>query len=74
MGLIEEIFSGWKNYTFQTPEIEEMAKERVKKCVSCKIKDGTVPGMRSNKTCKVCGCYVPAKVRSKNSHCPLKKW
>lgn len=67
MGLLQEIYSGWKFYAFKSPEIEELAKNRAKTCVSCKE-------LRRNKTCKICGCFVPAKVRSEKSKCPLKLW
>lgn len=71
--ILEEIYNGWKNLTFKSPEIEKLAKKRVQICIDCTIKEGE-PGMRKNKTCKVCGCYIPAKVRSVKSKCPLKKW
>lgn len=67
-----EIYNGWKNVIFSSPEIEKMAKERAKICVECIINDK--PGMRNNKTCRICGCFIPAKVRSEKSKCPLKKW
>lgn len=69
---LQEILNGWKNYTFKTPKVERLAKERLEICVSCKIKDR--PGMTSYNTCRVCGCYVSAKVRSEKSSCPLGKW
>jgi len=67
MGTVQEIISGWKNYAFKNKEIEELAKTRVKICVGC-------PLLRKNNTCSVCGCYIPAKVRSAKSRCPKKKW
>ncbi len=67
MGRIQEIYSGWKNLKFKTPEIEELAKNRVNICVNC-------PKLRKNNTCAVCGCYIPAKVRSSKSRCPDRKW
>lgn len=65
-----EIYDGWKNLIFENPEAEELAKKRIAICVNCdefKLK---------NKTCKLCGCYMPAKVRSRQSTCAAseKKW
>lgn len=62
-----EIVSGWKNYIFKNKEIENIAKERLKTCLSC-------DKITLKNKCSVCGCYVPAKVRSLNSKCPNKKW
>lgn len=72
MGILSEIYSGWKNYAFKNPEVEKLAKERVIKCINCRINNK--PGMRPNKTCIVCGCFIPAKVRSEKSKCPIKRW
>lgn len=68
--ILLEIYDGWKNLVFENPEIEEQAKERIKICVSCEEFN------ESNKTCKLCGCYMPAKTRSKYSSCAAteKKW
>lgn len=67
MGKLQEIISGWKNYTFKNPEIENIAKNRAELCSNCSQ-------LRNNNTCKLCGCYIPAKVRSIKSKCPIKKW
>lgn len=67
MSLLNEIYSGWKNYAFKSPEIEKIAKDRVLICVSC-------VNVRRNKTCRICGCFIPAKARSMKSKCPLKHW
>lgn len=67
MGKLEEIYSGWKNLTFKNPEIEDMSRKRIKICAVCNK-------LRNNNTCKICGCYIPAKVRSPKSRCPLAKW
>lgn len=67
MSLLDEIYSGWKNYMFPNPEIEEKAKKKAAICVSC-------PKIKPNKFCSVCGCYIPAKTRSPRSKCPLNKW
>ena len=67
MGQLAEIFEGWKNYTFQNPQVEKEAKRRMTICVGCNK-------LKKNNTCTLCGCYMPAKVRSPKSHCSLRKW
>jgi len=67
MSILSEIYEGWKNYLFENPEVEEEAKNRMKICVECEK-------FRTNQTCEMCGCFMPAKVRSKQSHCPENKW
>ena len=67
MGKLEEIISGWKNYVFKNPAMEEIAKQRVRKCLEC-------DKLKKNYTCRICGCYIPAKTRSERSKCPEKKW
>jgi len=32
------------------------------------------PAFTKMKTCKECGCFMPAKVRLENAKCPLGKW
>ncbi len=67
MSMLSEIYVGWKNFTFPNPQIENEAKRRIAICVDC-------DRLRKNKTCALCGCYMPAKVRSPKSRCKLKKW
>lgn len=67
MNRLTEIYQGWKNYAFPNPQVEEVAKRRIAICVDC-------PKLKPNNTCMLCGCYMPAKVRSLKSHCRLKKW
>jgi len=68
MNQLEEIYEGWKNLVFPNKETEELAKKRIKLCVSCdQFKQVT-------KRCGACGCFMPAKVRSEQSKCPLNKW
>lgn len=69
MSILNEIFEGWKNLVFENPEIEKEAKRRMKICV-----DNDCHKFNSSKTCGVCGCYMPAKTRSKKSKCPIGKW
>jgi len=69
MGQLEEIYTGWKNYIFSNPEVEVEAKRRIAICVSNECKK-----FRPNKSCALCGCYMPAKVKSPKSHCAIGKW
>lgn len=65
--VFEEIIAGWKNYVFPNKEVEELAKNRIKICLSC-------PKISERHFCNICHCYMPAKVRSPKSTCPLVKW
>ena len=67
MNQLSEIFIGWKNLTFLNPKVEEEAKRRMAICIECKK-------LNARNYCNVCGCYMPAKVRSLPSKCVLKKW
>jgi len=64
---LSEIYDGWKNLVFPSPEVELEAKRRIEICVTCEK-------FRKNKSCAICGCYMPAKVRSTKSVCPIEKW
>lgn len=48
-------------------QVEELASQRLAVCNSCSKKTKT-------NRCSECGCYLPAKVRSLKSSCPLNKW
>ena len=67
MGKLKEIYSGWKNYVFANPDVEELAKNRMEICVDCEF-------LSSRSYCALCGCFMPAKVRSPKSKCRAKKW
>ena len=69
MSQLAEIYEGWKNLAFPNPAIENEAKRRIEICVSNKCGK-----FKPNKTCQLCGCYMPAKVRSLKSHCYIRKW
>jgi len=69
MSQLTEIYEGWKNLTFPNPGVEIEAKRRIAICVENKCGK-----FRRNRTCALCGCYMPAKVRSPESHCYIKKW
>lgn len=69
MSRASEIYAGWKNFVFQNPEFEKEAKKRIEICIN-----GGCGKLNANNYCRLCGCYMPAKVRSPKSHCRLKKW
>jgi len=65
--IFNEIIAGWSNYVFKNERIENIAKHRLTICLDCKK-------LSNLKTCKKCGCYIPAKVRSEKSKCPMGYW
>lgn len=67
MSRLSEIYEGWKNLVFENKEVEEEAKRRMAICVPCK-------NLSDHNYCKLCNCYMPAKVRSLQSRCWDKKW
>lgn len=69
MSILTEILEGWTNYVFENPAVEEEAKRRIGICVENDCKQ-----FKSNKCCNICGCFMPAKVRSTASRCPLTLW
>lgn len=68
MDNLTEIYAGWKNYVFSSPQVEETAKSRMKLCVE------DCDRLNNRNFCTKCGCFMPAKVRSLKSRCPLRKW
>lgn len=67
MSRLSEIYDGWKNLAFPNEKVEIEAKRRMKICVSC-------DELSDINTCKLCGCYMSAKVRSPKSICLKNKW
>ena len=65
--LLAEIYEGWKNLVFDNPDVREEAKRRMAICVAC-------DKFRKTKTCTLCGCYMPAKVRNLKMKCLINKW
>ncbi len=79
MSKLQEIFNGWNNYIFQTPEIEKLAKERATHCATCPLNLGNICSKRmtvihNNKPTSGCGCPLTGLLRSENSKCKLDKW
>ena len=69
MSQLSEIFEGWKNLVFPNPQIEKLAIKRITICA-----ENTCKKFRENNTCAMCGCYMPAKVRSRRSKCLKGLW
>lgn len=42
--------------------------DRMKMCLQCEH------FFKPTRQCIKCGCFMPVKVRLKNSSCPVKKW
>lgn len=78
---IREVYAGWKNYIWENPMIEDMAKRRLEVCGKCplmvptkaKLKDNRIKGLEGYK-CGGCGCPLSSKLRSPQSFCPKGKW
>lgn len=66
MSKLKEIYDGWHNYIFPTPEIEALAKRRAAICAEC---EHLVLGV-----CSICGCPSAGKTRSPESSCPMGLW
>lgn len=81
---ISNVIRGWWNYFFYDDEIELIATERAFHCGGCphaktggviSAKDHRIPWI-SGKHCDLCGCPLPAKLRSMEESCELDepKW
>ena len=64
---LQEIIDGWSNLVIRDTSVEPIAKSRLEMCINC-------PNFTIMHTCKLCGCYLPAKTRSLSSQCPINKW
>lgn len=72
MSIFNDIVDGWYHLIIKDPATEEVAKERSKICSECEKLDCISNSFYLH--CGKCGCYIPAKVRSKSSKCPLNLW
>lgn len=72
--VFSEIFPGWRNWAFHSPEVEKMALERGEVCRTCEFLGHFVQSKRYGKKCTKCGCPIAPKVRSESSKCPENKW
>lgn len=46
---------------------KELINKRMNICKEC-------PELTKVRTCKKCGCFMPAKIRLASATCPLNKW
>lgn len=63
---LKSILDGFKHIVWKDADTEAMAISRAKICTACDFNKGTF--------CKECGCYISAKIRSKQEKCPILKW
>ncbi len=84
MGKLTEITNGYTNYFIGCDAAsQQLAEARAAKCVDCEhakkglhaaiLPDMTISEIKGH-YCAKCGCPLSAKIRSKTSECPLKKW
>lgn len=64
---VKNIVQGWMNLLSNKYINDEYVKQRAKICFNCKLKNELI-------FCKVCGCYIPAKITVKSEECPNKYW
>ena len=64
---LKEIYEGWKNVIFPTPEIKALAEKRIAVCVDCEH-------LNVLNVCGKCCCPHVGKAHSPNSRCPMNLW
>lgn len=74
---------GWKNYVFENPEIEAMAKQRAEICAGCDhanegwiakpLPDGKLQEIEGM-ICDLCDCPLSTMLRSQDEKCKKNKW
>lgn len=78
---LKAIYSGWKNYIFPNPEMEQKAKARAKICSKCPFaKQGTYQRLMKDYSlkeikgllCEKCGCPLSTLLRQDEKTC--NKW
>lgn len=84
MSKLGNILRGWKNYIWEAPEIEELAKKRAEVCAGCnRAVHGTyaewIPEKRGlvdvqGLVCELCTCPLVTLLRSPNAECKKNKW
>ncbi len=79
---VRSIFTGWFYLAFKRDKVEDMANRRAKICAKCPyakfsnidvVWDKRIPSI-SGKHCQICGCSLPAKLRSAFEDCPDLRW
>jgi len=86
MAKINEIIEGWANHVKDKfnaldPKIKAISEQRLKRCNSCRVRDGAICSPKKNdvhifsgEITSGCGCYIDQKSLSLKSTCPLGKW
>jgi DNA-binding protein len=72
---IRKIITGYNRLINKNVETEELARNRMGKCISCK-EVRTLISTKDNKVlyCNICKCILQAKIRAVNEMCPINKW
>lgn len=69
------IAMGVINLTFESKEIEDIARPRLEICQQCPLKIELVKVMnKSVYQCTKCNCLIELKARVKTEVCPVNKW
>lgn len=79
---LNNIITGWKNYVFESKEIESMAKARAVECAKCENAEwGYFPSLVEDRikdvrglSCTLCSCPLSGLLRSPESKCKIEKW
>jgi len=64
----KHIVEGWSNLISKKFKQTWWVKQRAQICYRC------VNLNKKNKFCKLCGCYIPAKITVKKEKCPFSYW
>ena len=79
---LNNILQGWKNYAFESKEIESMAKARAVECAKCELAvyglvsslvDDRIEDIKGLK-CSMCDCPLSGLLRAPDEKCKLDKW
>lgn len=79
---VKNIMSGWKNYFFESQEIEDLARERASVCSTCEnaVWESYLEFIRDDiqeiegYICGLCHCPLSGKCRSPKEKCEANKW
>lgn len=75
---LAQIYEGWRNNLIPPEalkeQIDEVHKERMLICSSCKFNSKFHSSMRPDEHCTSCGCTLSAKTRCLSCGCPEEKW
>ena len=76
MSLINNIYVGWKYYIFRDEKVEPIALHRASICTGMDVEASRCKYYKTfaGGICTKCICFIKAKVRCTDCHCPLKYW